>query len=78
MTDVLKIGKKALTVSVVFTTILWSIGFAALVAPLVVKADVVLAAGDVIQGTSTKNVFYFSADGKRYTFPTDKVFFSWF
>ncbi|HBV58351.1 MAG TPA: hypothetical protein DEB73_03795 [Candidatus Magasanikbacteria bacterium] len=78
MTDVLKIGKKALTVSVVFTTILWSIGFAALVAPLVVKADVALVAGDVIQGTSTKNVFYYSADGKRYTFPTDKVFFSWY
>lgn len=67
-----------MTVSVVFTTILWSIGFAALVAPLVVKADVVLTAGDVIQGTSTKNVFYYSADGKRYTFPTDKVFFSWY
>lgn len=78
MNDVLKIGKKALTFSVVVTTILWSIGFAALVAPLAVKADVVLTAGDVIQGASTKNVFSYAADGKRYTFPSDKVFLSWF
>lgn len=79
MTDVLKIGKKAFTVTIVVTTILWSIGVAAFVAPLVANAaDVVLTAGDVIKGTSTKNVFYYAADGKRYTFPSDKVYFSWY
>ena len=77
MTDVLKVGKKVFTLSVVVTTILWSVGVAAFL-PLVANADVSLVAGDVIKGASTKNVFYYSADGKRYTFPTDKVFFSWF
>jgi len=79
MTDVLKMGKKVLTIGVVATTILWSVGVAAFVAPLIAKADttVTLTAGDVIQGASTKNVFYYAADGKRYTFPTQDVAFSW-
>lgn len=80
MTDVLKMGKKVLTIGVVATTILWSLGVAAFVAPLIAQAEttVTLTAGDVIRGASTKNVFYYAADGKRYTFPTDKVFYSWY
>ena len=79
MTDVLKMGKKVLTIGVVATTILWSLGVAAFVAPLIAQAEttVTLTAGDVIKGASTKNVFYYAADGKRYTFPTQDVAFSW-
>lgn len=76
MNDVLKVGKKALTYGIVVTTILWSMGAAALVAPLVASAQVALSAGDVIKG-STKHVFVYGSDGKRYTFPNDKVFLSW-
>jgi len=80
MTDVLKMGKKVLTIGVVATTILWSLGVAAFVAPLIAQAEttVSLSAGDVIKGASTKNVFYYAADGKRYTFPTQDVYFSWY
>ncbi|MBI5466286.1 MAG: hypothetical protein HY974_03280 [Candidatus Kerfeldbacteria bacterium] len=80
MTDVIKLGKKTLTIGVVLTTILWSLGVAAFAAPLIAQAEttVTLTAGDVIKGASTKNVFYYAVDGKRYTFPTDKVFFSWY
>ncbi|MCX6779083.1 MAG: hypothetical protein NTU97_02535 [Candidatus Magasanikbacteria bacterium] len=79
MTDVLKMGKKVLTIGVVATTILWSLGVAAFVAPLIAQAEttVTLTAGDVIKGASTKNVFYYAVDGKRYTFPTQDVAFSW-
>jgi len=80
MNDVLKMGKKALTVGVVATTILWSLGVAAFVAPLVASAEttVTLTAGDVIKGASTKDVFVYAADGKRYAFPSDAVYFSWY
>ncbi len=78
MTDVLKLGKKAFTFAVVLTTILWSVGVAAIVPLVANAADVTLTAGDVITGTTTKNVFYYATDGKRYTFPSDKVFFTWF
>ncbi|MEK7508945.1 MAG: hypothetical protein AAB568_03785, partial [Patescibacteria group bacterium] len=78
MTDVLKVGKKMFTLSVVVTTILWSIGVAAFLPLAANAADVALTAGDVIKGSSTKNVFYFGADGKRFTFPSDKVFFTYF
>lgn len=78
MTDVLKLGKKAFTFAVVLTTILWSVGVAAIVPLVANAADVTLTVGDVIKGVSTKNVFYYSSDGKRYTFPSDKVFFTWF
>lgn len=75
MNDVQKLGKKILTIVAVVSTILWAVG-----APLLVKAEtnVTLTAGDVIKGATTKNVFVYAADGKRYTFPTDKVYFSWF
>ena len=78
MTDVLKIGKKVLTYGVVVTTIFWSIGLAALIAPLAASAQVALNAGDVFKAASTKNVFVYGSDGKRYTFPNDKVFLSWY
>jgi len=75
MNDVQKLGKKILTIVAVVSTILWAVG-----APLLVKAEtnVTLNVGDVIKGATTKNVFVYAADGKRYTFPTDKVYFSWF
>lgn len=36
-----------------------------------------LTPGDLIKG-STSSVYYYGADGKRYVFPTEKTFFTWF
>ncbi len=47
-------------------------------ASVTLSNGVTLTAGDVVKGTTSKNVSYFGNDGKRYTFPSNKVFFSWF
>ncbi|MFH0820016.1 MAG: hypothetical protein V1892_03215 [bacterium] len=68
-----KLTKKIFTYVVVFTTVIWSIG---LVSVLPVAA-VSLSAGDVIK-SSGKAVYYYAADGKRYVFPTDLIFKTWY
>jgi hypothetical protein len=76
MSEVLRISKRILTVSVVVTTIAWSIGFAAFVMPLAAEAAT-LASGDLIKA-STPAVYYYAADGKRYVFPNENTYFSWY
>jgi uncharacterized protein YwbE len=75
MTKALRLGKKAFTVSVVVTTIAWSIGLAAFLAPLTAQAAV--ASGDLIKA-SLPAVYYYGADGKRYVFPNEKTYKTWF
>src|SRR3989344_1512383 len=74
--------KKALTYSVVITTIIWSVGL--LATPLAVGAAV---SGDLIKlqcatgaGVSDpcKAVYYLGADGKRYVFPNEKTYKTWY
>lgn len=76
MSEVLRISKRILTVSVVVTTIAWSIGFAAFVMPLAAEAAT-LASGDLIKA-SLPAVYYYAADGKRYVFPNENTYFSWY
>ncbi|MBU1164162.1 hypothetical protein KKA15_01195 [Patescibacteria group bacterium] len=68
-----KFIKKAFTVSVVLTTIIWSIGLFAM--PLSVVAA---ESGDVVKKAGLSAVFYLGADGKLYTFPADREFFTWY
>jgi hypothetical protein len=76
MHNVLKMGKKAMTVSVVVATIAWSIGFAALVMPMAAGAAS-LTSGDLIKA-SQPAVYYYGADGKRYVFPNEKTYKTWY
>jgi len=66
--------KKLLTFSVVLTTILWTMGVAALV-PAVSAAT--LSAGTLIKASGAA-VYYYAADGKRYTFPTESTYKTWY
>ncbi len=34
--------------------------------------------GDLIKGQSFSSVYYFAPDGKRYVFPNEKTYFTWF
>lgn len=68
-----KLIKKAFTVSVVLTTIVWSIGLFAM--PISVLAA---GSGDLIKKADSSSVYYLGADGKRYVFPSDRVFFTWY
>lgn len=68
-------SRKTLTAAVVATTIAWSIGLSALVAPLAVKAAP--AAGSLVKA-SLPAVYYVGSDSKRYVFPNEKVFKTWY
>lgn len=75
MSNVLKMSRKALTATVVGATIAWSIGLSALLAPLAVQAAV--TSGSLIKG-SLSAVYYVGSDGKRYVFPNEKTYKTWY
>lgn len=76
MYDVLRMGRKAFTVSVVVATLAWSLGVAALLVPLAAGAAT-LSSGDLIKA-SLPAVYYYGADGKRYVFPNEKTYKTWY
>lgn len=49
-------------------------------APLATRAEVTTAfsPGDLIKGTQFSTVYYFGPDGRRYVFPNDKTYFTWY
>ena len=74
MNDLIKTGKKVFTFAVVLTTIVWSIGIGALALPLAANA---VTSGDLIKGSGTA-VYYYGADAKRYVFPYQASYASWY
>lgn len=72
----IKTLKKAFSVIVSLTTIAWSVGVGTLVLPNVASAAT-LSAGDLIKASGPA-VYYYAGDGKRYVFPNEKTYFSWF
>ena len=71
--------KKALTVAVSAMTAMWSVGVAAF-APLAAAAAPSAAAvseGDLIKA-SLPAVYYVGANGKRYVFPNEKTYKTWY
>jgi plastocyanin len=47
--------------------------FAAVNAP-----SAVFSPGDLIKSTSNKSVYYYASNGKRYVFPNEKTYFTWY
>ncbi len=76
MNEVLKMTRKGLTAAVVAATIAWSIGLSALVAPLTARAAAP-ASGTIVKA-SLPAVYYVGADGKRYVFPNEKTYKTWY
>ena len=68
--------RKAFSMLVSFATILWSVGAGALAFPVTAQAAT-LTDGSLIKASGPA-VYYYNADGKRYVFPNEKTFFSWF
>jgi hypothetical protein len=60
----------------VLATITWSIGLAAFLMPLAAHAATPVA-GNLIKA-STPAVYYLGSDGKRYVFPNEKTYFTWY
>lgn len=64
-----------------FSVFLFSVAFFFLSASTTHAASVPLSAiqsGDLIRGQTFSAVYYYGADGMRYVFPNDKVFFTWY
>lgn len=73
MTNSTNLVKKAFSVAVATTTILWSVGLSAFL-PVAASAA---SFGDLIKGTTLSTVYYYGSDGQRYAFPNEKTYFSW-
>ena len=73
MTNSTNLVKKAFSVAVAATTILWSVGLSAFL-PVAASAATF---GDLIKGTTLSTVYYYGSDGQRYAFPNEKTYFSW-
>lgn len=71
----MKSFKKVFSSFVSLTTILWSVG-GTLAFPNVARAAT-LNPGDLIKASGPA-VYYYAADGKRYVFPNEKTYFSWY
>jgi hypothetical protein len=63
--------KKIFAASVIFVTVLSM----SVVAP---QAGAVASAGDLIKMSGLSSVYYLAADGKRYVFPNESTYFSWY
>lgn len=66
--------KRFFTYGVVAFTIMWAMGLAAFV-PVAGAATIV--SGDLIKA-SMAAVYYYGADGKRYVFPNEKTYKTWY
>ncbi len=66
--------KKTFSSFVALTTIAWSVGIGSLALPSAASAAVT---GDLIKASGPA-VYYYAADSKRYVFPNEKTYFSWF
>ena len=76
--NVLKLGKKALTVSTVFSTMLWSVGVTALV-PAMVQAETCpsFQSGAMIKVSGHPAIYSVDSNGKVLYFPSGDEFKSW-
>ncbi|MBP9863865.1 hypothetical protein KBC54_00240 [Patescibacteria group bacterium] len=68
--------KKVFSVFVTLTTIAWSVGVGSLALPSVASAAT-LSGGDLIKASGPA-VYFYAADGKRYVFPNEKTYMSWY
>ncbi|MEK7647698.1 MAG: hypothetical protein AAB384_01515 [Patescibacteria group bacterium] len=76
MTDAVRMVKQSATYVVATATILWAVGFAAMVAPLTASAAT-LTNGMLIKRADLSTVYYYMNNG-RYTFPSQKTFEAWY
>ncbi len=74
MNEVIKMTRKAVTAAVVAATIAWSVSLSAFLAPLAAQAA---TAGSLVKA-SLPAVYYVGQDGKRYVFPNEKTYKTWY
>ena len=75
MSEVIRLTKKTFTVGVVIATIAWSLSLASLIAPMAAQGATIND-GDLVKASLT-TVYYYAA-GKRYVFPNEKTYKTWY
>ena len=79
MSNALKTGKKIFTMAVVVTTIVWSIGvFAIPVTFAATSGDLIKIKCTGSNASTCTAVYYLGANGKRYVFPNEKTYKTWY
>jgi len=64
--------RKVFAISVIFVTVL---SMSVVVGP---SASAAASAGDLIKMSGLSSVYYLAGDGKRYVFPNESTYFSWY
>jgi len=67
------LAKKLFVISLTVTTIAWAVG-----GVFVPQKALAVSEGDLIKTATSSAVYYVGADNKKYVFPDDKVYFSWY
>lgn len=65
--------KRFFTIALVFATVCWSMGIASVMPAFAAT----ISAGDLIKASGAA-VYYYGDDGKRYVFPTESTYMSWY
>jgi hypothetical protein len=68
----MQILRKVIALSVIFVTVL---SMSVVVAP---QAKAAASAGDLIKMDGLSSIYYLGSDGKRYVFPNEQTYFSWY
>lgn len=69
--------KKGLTITLSVMTAVWSLGVTAFAPVTAGAAGAAASEGDLIKA-SLASVYYYGSDGKRYVFPNQKTYNSWY
>lgn len=67
------LAKKLFVISLTITTIAWAMG-----GVFVARPALAVDEGDLIKTATSAAVYYVGADSKKYVFPDEKVYFSWY
>lgn len=68
----MQILRKVIALSVIFVTVL---SMSVVVAP---QANAAASAGDLIKMDGLSSIYYLGSDSKRYVFPNEQTYFSWY
>lgn len=51
---------------------------AGMLLPMAAGAQVAITSGDLIRADGSQSLYYYGSDGKRYVFPNEKTYFTWY
>ncbi|OGL73227.1 hypothetical protein A3E39_02850 [Candidatus Uhrbacteria bacterium RIFCSPHIGHO2_12_FULL_60_25] len=74
----MRINSRVMAIATAIATMSTSFVPAATHAAMTNEPSAVFSPGDLIKGQSTSSVYYYASNGKRYVFPNEKTYFTWY